>query len=104
MPYVLEVLRMPTRSEKLQNYHTDPHIPTGIFEHVGYLQAVFRRKKDACSYYNEHNPHMRPLNAHNTYKSDWDPNTRLLYIVRTFHGEKMTIEPWRPDESRLPEL
>jgi hypothetical protein len=86
MPYVLEVLRMPIQ----------PAVsPTGVFEHVGYLQAVFRRKKDACSYYDEHNPHMRPLNARNTYKSDWDPNSRLLYIVRTFHGEKMTIEPWR---------
>lgn len=25
---------------------------------------------------------MRSLNAHNTYISDWDPNKKLLYIVR----------------------
>ena len=25
---------------------------------------------------------MRQLNAYNTYKSDWDPDTKLFYIVR----------------------
>jgi len=73
----------------------NPEVSAGGFlEHVGYLRAVFRRKEDACSYYDKHNPHMRPLNAHKTFISDWDPDTRLLYIVRIFHGEKMTVASW----------
>jgi hypothetical protein len=35
--------------------------------HVGYMQAKFKSKDDACSYYNRHNPHMRELNAHRTF-------------------------------------
>ena len=54
--------------------------------HQGYMDKWFKTKKDACSYYDRHNPHMRSLNAHNTWKSDWDPNTHLLYIVRKFYG------------------
>ena len=29
---------------------------------------------------------MRELNAHCDYKSDWEPNTKLLYIVRKYYG------------------
>jgi hypothetical protein len=54
----------------------------GKQEHIGYMKHKFKTKKEACDYYDKHNPHMRPLNAHNTYKSDWDPTTKLLYIVR----------------------
>ena len=54
----------------------------GKYEHLGYMKAKFKTKNDACSYYDRHNPHMCSLNAHNTYKSDWDPNTKLLYICK----------------------
>lgn len=47
------------------------------------MKGKFKTKKNAASYYNRHNPHMRPLNGDNNYyRSDWDPNTKLLYIVR----------------------
>jgi hypothetical protein len=32
------------------------------------MQAMFRSKEDACSYYDRHNPHMRGLNAHEHLK------------------------------------
>ena len=35
---------------------------------------------------------MRSLNAHNTYMSDWDPNTKLLYIVRDDYHINMTVD------------
>ena len=54
---------------------------SGKIKHIGYMKGKFKTKKDAVSYYDKHNPHMRSLNAHNTYKSDWDPKTKLLYIV-----------------------
>ena len=55
------------------------------------MKGVFKTKEDAASYYNRHNPRMRPLNAHN-YKSDWDPNTKLLYIVRDDYLINATID------------
>jgi len=64
----------------------------GKFKHIGYMKGHFKTKKDAVSYYDRHNPHMRSLNAHNTYKSDWDPNTKLLYIVREDYDINATID------------
>jgi hypothetical protein len=76
--YVLEVLRFITEREGENGWLAKG----GKLEHVGYMKAKFRTKQDACSYYDRHNQHMRPLNAHNTYISDWDPNTFLMYVVR----------------------
>ena len=61
-------------------------------KHIGYMKAKFKTKKDAVSYYDRHNSHMRSLNAHNNYKSDWDPNTKLLYIVRKDYLINYTID------------
>ena len=79
--YVLEVIRVTTGIN-------------GKDEHIGYMKAKFKTKKDACSYYDRHNPHMRKLNAHGNYKSDWDPNTKLLYIVRKDYFINDTIDPF----------
>ena len=71
----------------------------GTFIHVGYMDATFRTKKDAASYYDRHNPHMRSLNAHNTWQSDWDPVTKLKYIVRRHCCNVVrTIAPFDPAE------
>ena len=53
----------------------------GKRRHIGYMKGKFQSKKDCCAYYDRHNPHMRSLNALGNYESDWDPNTRLIYIV-----------------------
>ena len=76
--YVLEVLEFITEKE----------------EDNGWLAqgGKFKTKKNAVSYYDRHNPHMRSLNAHNTYKSDWDPNTKLLYIIRDDYLINSTID------------
>jgi hypothetical protein len=50
------------------------------------MKAKFRTKEDACSYYNRHNPHLRKINVFGTFKSDWDPITKLMYIVRENYG------------------
>ena len=60
-------------------------------KHIGYMKGKFKTKKDAVSYYDKHNPHMRSLNGDN-YRSDWDPNTKLLYIVRDDYLINMTID------------
>ena len=54
---------------------------SGKYDHVGYVKKQFLTKKAAAEHYNNNNPHMRPLNAHGTWKSDWDPNTHLRYTV-----------------------
>ena len=92
MPFVLEVVRF-VRDR-------DEWMPKGgKEEHVGYMRAHFRKKKDAASYYDRHTPHMRGLNAHNTWASDWDPITSLMYIVRQDYGLIKTIPPLDPDTS-----
>ena len=91
MPFVLEVVRfIQDRDEWMAK--------GGKQEHVGYMRAHFRTKKDAASYYDRHNPHMRGLNAHNTWASDWDPNTSLMYIVREDKDLNHTISPFDPKD------
>ena len=75
--WVLEVVR----------YGPGPH-----FTHVGYMKGRFKTRKEAVSYYDRHNPHMRSLNAHGNYRSDWDPTTHLLYIVRKDHLIDLTVD------------
>ena len=76
MAYILEVQRFIYDGHKL---HPEWN---GKCEHIGYMNIIFKTKQQACSYYDKHNPHMRSLNAHNNWRSDYDPNTYLLYIVR----------------------
>lgn len=66
-------------------------IPCQGFRHVGYVSRVFKKKKDACDYYDIHNPDMRSLNAHNTWVSDWHPETKLRYVVRKYNYEIQTL-------------
>ena len=93
--YVLEVVEFITEAEGENGW-----MALGSkCKHVGYMCALFRTKKDACSYYDRHNPHMRSLNVHHTYCSDWDPDTRLLYIVRKDHDILRTVPPFTENES-----
>ena len=87
MPYTLEVARFITDGEEWR-------AKGGKIEHVGYMRALFRTKKAAAAYYDRHNPHMRKLNEYNTWQSDWDPATHLLYIVRESHLLIDTIAPF----------
>lgn len=68
----------------------------GAYKHVGYMDLVFKTKTKAAEYYNIHNPHMRPLNAHGYWCSDWDPQTRLCYIVRDYYGQCCQVTPFNP--------
>ena len=79
--YVLEVLVFIT--EKEGEGDNGWLAQGGKIKHIGYMKGKFKTKKDAVSYYNRHNPHMRSLKGdNNNYRSDWDPNTKLLYILR----------------------
>lgn len=92
--YVLEVIRFIE-----ENNGNDGWINKGgNLEHIGYMKAKFKTRKDACSYYDRHNPHMRKLNAHNTYMSDWDPITKLCYIVREDYNINDNINPFSDDD------
>jgi len=88
MAYILEV----------QKFYPDGHVLNpewnGKSEHIGYINKIFKSKQQACSYYDKHNPHMRPLNSHNTLCSDWDPKTNLMYIIREHHYEYLKIQPF----------
>jgi|TARA_B110000046_G_C12791598_1_gene313336 hypothetical protein len=64
----------------------------GKLTHIGYMMGRFKTKKDAVSYYDRHNPHMRSLNLYNDYCSDWDPVTNLIYIVRNDYSITLTVD------------
>lgn len=85
--YVLEVCEFITEKEGDNGWLA---LETKI-KHIGYMKGKFKTKKDAVSYYDKHNPHMRSLNVDN-YRSDWDPDTKLLYIVRDDYLINMTID------------
>jgi len=81
--YVLEVVK----------YHINENDKLPELIHIGYMKGKFKTKEDAVSYYDRHNPHMRSLNDDdNNYRSDWDPDTRLLYIVRDDYLINATID------------
>jgi hypothetical protein len=85
--FVLEVLKYyPNVEDKIRL--------NGMYEHVGYMDAVFKSKKEAAEYYNMYNDHMRKLDSHKTWCSDYDPNTYLLYIVREYYGQSKLIPPF----------
>lgn len=79
MRYVLEVIKFITLKEGENGWVNSTG---GKNLHIGYMKARFKTKEEAVLYYDMHNPHMRSLNANNTYKSGLDPTTKLLYIVR----------------------
>ena len=88
--FVLEVLEFVTERDGPNGWK---RLGTKI-RHIGYMNKVFRTKNEVCAYYDRHNPHMRGINAHRTFKSDWDPQTKLLYIVRQYHGVNLSIPPF----------
>jgi len=91
--YVLEVLKFIDERDGEEGWL---RLGTKL-KHIGYMKGRFRTKKDAVAYYDRHNPHMRSLNAHNNYISDYDPKTFLLYIVRKYYGIYATIESFNVD-------
>lgn len=66
------------------------------------MDAIFRTKENAVSYYNKHNSHLRSLNAYNTYTSEVVPKNKLKYIVRENKDLISTIPPF--SEEDLPKI
>lgn len=87
LSWVLEVVRFLSKEERIAK--------KAWAEHVGYMNITFKAQQKACDYYDKHNPHMRALNAHGTFRSDWDPETYLLYIVREDHDILALIPPFQ---------
>jgi len=82
--YVLEVIQF------------SHHFTGGKRKHRGYMKGYFETKHDAVLYYDKHNPHMRSLNAYGDYRSDTDPTTQLMYIVRENQWIIPTIDCFNP--------
>ena len=87
--------KCPTGKYTLEVIHYDE---IEKYTHRGYMMVKFRSRKNACSYYKRHNPHMREM-IHGM--SDWDPVTRLAYVIREdYFIIKPTIPPF--DASEMP--
>lgn len=94
MGYTLEVVRFNRHHGKAGEGG-----PIAKYTHVGYMDARFRTKKDASSYYARHNPHMRALDARGGRYSDWDPSTELAYIIREDQSVHATVPPFDPADA-----
>jgi hypothetical protein len=92
MPYILEVQKFNPTGHLLQSEWN------GKSTHVGYMNKVFKTKNQACEYYDNNNNTMRPLNSHHTYRSDWNRDTHLLYVVREYGDEYLSIPPFEEKE------
>jgi hypothetical protein len=83
---------------EVQRFYCNGHIIhpewNGKFEHIGYMNKLFRTKKEASDYYNQFNPNMRALNSNKNWRSDWNPDTKLRYLVREYSGEYLKIDPF----------
>ncbi len=64
------------------------------FQHKGYMQCLFKSRRQAAAYYDFWNPHMRPINEHGTWCSARDIETQCRYIIRKFFRETQTIPPF----------
>jgi len=88
MPYILEV----------QQFYTDGHRThpewNGKKEHIGYLNKIFKTKQEASDYYKIHNQQLRSISSQHNWSSDWDPETKLLYVIRKYTGEFLKISPF----------
>ncbi len=99
MPYILEA----------QQFYPDGFTLhpewNGLYEHIGYINKIFTTKKEACAYYDKYNKHMRKLNANNTLsgmlRSDYDPETKILYVVREYGGEYLKLPPFEKLEKNI---
>ncbi len=90
MSYILEVQCFNANGH---NIHPEWN---GKSEHVGYMNKVFKTKQEASDYYDIFNPHMRTLNANNNWRSDWDPKTGFMFIVREHFYEYLKIPSFDP--------
>ena len=88
MPYILEV-----QTFNVTGHREYPEY-NGKSQHIGYMNKVFKTKKEAANYYDTFNPHMRKLNILENWCSDWDPYTCLMYVVREHFHEYLNISPF----------
>jgi len=63
----------------------------GKRKHIGFMNKVFNSKQEAGLYYDTFNPHMRQFTHNTTWRSDWDPDTKLMFVVRKKFTQKLTI-------------
>jgi hypothetical protein len=96
MPYILEVQKFNINGHKA---HPEWN---GKSEHIGYINKIFKTKQQAMIYYDSFHPHMRSLNAHNTWRSDWDPTSGLMYVVREHYYEYLHLFSF--EDSKINEL
>lgn len=88
MPFILEVQKHhPIETQEYPEW-------CGIYEHMGFMNAVFKTKKEAILYYDKHNPQMKSLAQCKDQVSDIDEHTQLRYIVRKNNSECLKIPPF----------
>ena len=95
---MLEVQRYMEPKETFTYFEQTGHL--GDYVHVGSMNTLFKSTKAASEYYSKHNEHMRALRKiQGVYSSDWDPVTRLRYVVRPYAGELLNVDPFDMEDA-----
>jgi hypothetical protein len=61
------------------------------FEHVGYMEKLFRTAEDAWLFFQKYNPNVK---IYKTNITDWNADTLFRYRLHNYHRERLTIEPF----------
>ena len=71
-------------------------IKCSTFHHVGYMNRGWPSKQAAADAYKKEFPHMRVIRKEFNWTSDWDPITRLRFVIRELTNVERLIKcTWR---------
>lgn len=74
------------------------------FEHVGYINALFRSREIAAYYYAVHNSFVDGPSAANGWTGDYDIKTKLRASVRVNNNEIMTLDAYRAKDMPIADI
>jgi hypothetical protein len=62
------------------------------YEHIGYMNMIFKYGSDAKKYIKKHNPHLRMRGGRRPgFYSSTDLITKMRFVIRTYRNEKLNL-------------
>lgn len=84
MKWIIEVQKIcDTNDEKIE------------YEHLGYINMIFRTNGETKKYVKAHNPRVRfKGNRRKGFYTSTDPLTNLRFMIRSYRDEKLSLNPY----------
>lgn len=65
------------------------------YEHIGYINMIFKYIYEAKKYIKKHNPHLRMKGGRRPgFYSSTDSITKMRFVIRTYRNEKLNLPPF----------